>query len=236
MIINIKSLILEAGIVDDVQTSLTNGLVGHDSVGKAIDRQTAGEIEDIRKQVDLNIKGPVAKKSFETKKVITESIIGTKFALVKGGIPPTNEIKEIGELKGMLNTHQGKKNSDAYAAAAGQGKLVGERSKPARQGKYTPKNNRVIQDNQVLQYIQGKQVLIENTGPSDMGRVKPLPKRVSGELTDARNDKNATLKDHEEIPSAYTILKNNPTHNAKFGQKFLRDEAGQTNANGEGVE
>ncbi len=72
-------------------------------------------------------------------------------------------------------------------------------------------------------------------GGPGFGKVIPLPKKPSGALVEARNEKNAVLKDHEDIPSAHDKLKNNPTRVAKIGQKVLRDDNEQNNQNGDGV-
>ncbi len=205
MIINIKKLILEAGVVDTIQLQLQQKLNNQSKIGKEIDAVTAQEIKKIREKEEANSIQPQKKKT-----LISESIYLTKQKLVNSGIQPTNTKPNVGNgLKGVLNAEQGSKDVMNALGKAGQGLAPGNRSK--------------------VKQIQ------ENTIPSTMGKVKPLPKRPSGALVDARNEKSAILKDSVKIPSAYTILKNNPTHNAKFGQKILRDEARQTNANGEGV-
>ena len=72
-------------------------------------------------------------------------------------------------------------------------------------------------------------------GPKDFGNVSPTPKTLPASKIEAIAEKNAYLKDPEKVPSAYQMLKENPTHVAKPGIKVLRDALGQTNQNGEGV-
>ena len=205
MIIHIKQLILESGVVDFVQKDLKNSLNIQLNRGKEIDRITAGEIQNIRKQGDDSIIKSTVKKTpiEEPKKVITESLFLTRQKYFKSGIPPTQvEGNAKNGLKGVLNTHQGTKEVQSHDAKAGQGLKPGDRS---------------IQEATLF------------------GHAKPFKIRPTGAVIEARNEKNALLKQPKDLPSAFSTLRDNPTRVAKPGHKVNRDLMGQTNQNGEGV-
>ena len=205
MKMDIKSLLLEVGIVDSVQQQLRQGLKTQSIRGKEIDKITAGQIKNIRVKADQKVQMAPKKKEIAPdaeKKVINESIIITRRKYFTGGIPPTKvKGNDANGLKGIINAEQGAKEVQSHDAKAAQGLKPGNRS---------------IQE-------------------SSMGYVKPLPRKTPGAVIEARNEKNAVLKPHKEIPSAFETLKNNPTRVAKIGHKVNRDLMNQTNMNGEGV-
>lgn len=220
--LDIKQYLTENGIVNAVQSQLRDGLRYSSARGKAIDVQTAKEIKKIWDQDDREVaarkKKKIAsmagqgenKKSIDIgAKPITESLILTRKKYLMGGIAPTTvKGTAANGLKGVLDKDKGNLDVTLQQARANNGQQYGNRA--------AVKKTHIQED-------------------ASFGYVKPLPRKPSGKAIEAMNEKNITIKPASQIPSAFSILRENPTRVAKIGHKVNRDQMNQTNRNGEGV-